>query len=241
MKAFNGSEQLKTDLLAEVIKHRKADQIIKGTYCKSLKEGQKFRACAVGCSLHSYSIISDIDLDVSNHKNYELFGIPMLLARLEDVIFEGLPEVHYEKWPEQFLKAINVGADLSTVWPKFAVWLMIDKKYGVLQYARNHKQKEAIKMVAYLYKNNGSIDDFKKAKAAALACYSSAAAFAAYAAAATFDYTSAYAAATSASYAATAADSTAYAATSAAATYDTRYKARIAQSKKLLSLMRACK
>ena len=92
MQAFNNEVQLKDDLLAEVIKHRKADAIIKGTYgnMKSVEsentygdedEDVIFKACAVGCSLHSYALIKGIVLDTGDHALYEEFGVPRLLAK----------------------------------------------------------------------------------------------------------------------------------------------------------------
>jgi len=159
--AFNNDCKLKSDLLVELKKHRKADEIIKGTYGNN--SDTYFQGCAVGCSINSYNKIKGLDLDTSKHLNYEKFGIPKLLARLEDSIFEGLPSTHNIDWPINFMSAINVGADLSTVWPKFAQWLMTDKKYGVLQYAKTDVQKDSIQKVSNLYKNGGSKEEFRLA------------------------------------------------------------------------------
>ena len=196
MKAFNNDAQLKSDLIAEVIKHREADAIVKGYYGDM--SDNEFKGCAVGCSLHSYAIIKGVVLDTSDHKIYEQFGIPELLAKLEDAIFEGLPSTHNKKWPEQFLSAIPVGADLYTVWLQFAQWLLTDKKWGVIQYAKTEHQRAAIQKVSNLYRDGGSINYFKLARAAAA------------------DY-------------------------AAAAYADARYKTIIAQSKKLISLLKAAK
>lgn len=73
-----------------------------------------------------------------------------LVARLEDGIFERLPNGTAAKFPKRFLAAIKPGADLSLVGAKFMVWLLIDPKDGVLQYARPDGAK-AIKRVAELY------------------------------------------------------------------------------------------
>jgi hypothetical protein len=42
-------------------------------------------------------------------------GIPVMLARLEDWIFEGLPVERAKLWPKQFLTTIKSGSDLSLV------------------------------------------------------------------------------------------------------------------------------
>ena len=257
--AFNNDAQLKEDLMIELEKHRDTDAIIKNTYGNESEN--VFRGCAVGCSINSYNIVKGLTLDTSKHKNYELFGIPTLLAKLEDDIFEGLPSTHNIDWPLNFMSAINVGADLSTVWPKFAQWLMTDEKYGVLQYARTDLQKEIIQKVSNLYKNGGSKEEFRLAANAAYAAASAASATnAAYAASATdaayADYAAyvAYAAADAADAAdvAYAADANAAYANAAYAAYANapyyvassaakRFEVRIAQSEYLLKLLKECK
>lgn len=104
--AYKNDPALKKSVLAEMAMHRKADNLVKGSYW----DGHK--GCAVGCLLKS-----------GNHSEYEeKFGIPEMLARLEDVVFEGLPINDAKKWPERFLKSINVGSDLSLVGWKFLHW-----------------------------------------------------------------------------------------------------------------------
>jgi hypothetical protein len=112
--AFHGKQEIKDKYVARVKAHAKADEIIKGAYWE---EG---KGCAVGCTIHSGS-----------HEAYEEeLGIPMILARLEDRIFEGMSNDKAMKFPLKFLSAIKVGADLSQVWNKFAIWLLKDvRKY----------------------------------------------------------------------------------------------------------------
>ena len=136
MKAFHNEPKIKEKYLDRVTMHEKADEIIKGQYWENGK------GCAVGCTIHS-----------SNHASYETeLGIPRIIARLEDGIFENLPNDLAKTWPRRFLEAIPVGADLSMVWPRFAVWLLLDKKYGVIQFAKTDAQKKAIKDVGNAYK-----------------------------------------------------------------------------------------
>src|SRR6202008_414365 len=111
MLAFHNDQKIKDKYLSRVIAHQKADEIVKGIYWKNGK------GCAVGCTIHG-----------NDHSKYEKeLGIPIILARLEDGIFENLPDDLAKLWPEQFLNAINVGSDLSSVWPKFANWLLVDE------------------------------------------------------------------------------------------------------------------
>src|SRR4051812_28640611 len=87
---YLGDSKLKADFLAEIGKHEAADQIISGTYGEW--DGQKFTACAIGCSLHSLNILQDkaeLCKDTGVHDRYEAeLGLPTWLAYLEDSIFE---------------------------------------------------------------------------------------------------------------------------------------------------------
>jgi len=236
MIAFHGDPAIKERYLARVRAHILADEVIHGVYWEN------GRGCAIGCSVHS-----------SNHAAYETeLGIPRILARLEDGIFEAMSNGRAKQWPEQFLSSIRVGADLSLVWPKFAVWLLVDDKYGVLQFAKSEKSKKAIRDIADAYQGvaDGKEEavDWRKLRVAdADAAYASAATDAAYAdadadAAAAYAEAAAYAAAAAdadadadadAAYASAAADAAAY----AAAAYAKREEWREAQADKLLELM----
>ena len=109
--AYHNDPQIKADILAQLAAHRAADELVKGQYWRNGK------GCAVGCTLHS-----------NDHAEYETrFGIPQMLAKLEDRIFEGMPDEQSQRWPERFMGAIEPGADLSCVGWKFLHWLLTDK------------------------------------------------------------------------------------------------------------------
>ena len=106
MVAFHGSADLKEFYLERVKAHRLADQLTQGLGW----DGRTGKGCAVGCTLNEY-----------RHSKYpEMIGVPETLAYLQDAIFEGLPKEEAMAFPEQFLSAIPVGADLSLVWWKCA-------------------------------------------------------------------------------------------------------------------------
>jgi hypothetical protein len=220
MIAYHGDKAIKKKYLDRVKAHALADEIVKGKYWEN------GRGCAVGCTIHS-----------GHHSAYETeLGIPQVLALLEDGIFEALPNDLAIKWPERFLAAITPGADLSNVWPEFAVWLLVDEKFGVIQFSKTDAQREAIQSVADLYqlKLEGAIidaNDWLEARHAAYAAAYAAADAAAYAAA--YAYDAAYAAAAAYAY-----DAAAYA-YDAAAQSAKRTEWRIAQSEKLLELLKA--
>src|SRR3990167_556792 len=89
LKAFHGDPELKKNLVAEILNHQKLDMIVKGTYGK---ENGTWKGCAVGCSIHSYNLRYKKSIMTDNHKAYEAeFGIPESLARLEDYLFENMP------------------------------------------------------------------------------------------------------------------------------------------------------
>ena len=112
MLAYHNDPSIKAEILAELAAHRAADSLVQGYgYWKDGK------GCAVGCTLKS-----------GKHIEYETrFGIPIALARLEDVIFEGLPVVEAKAWPEAFMEAVQAGSDLSRVSWAFLHWILTDK------------------------------------------------------------------------------------------------------------------
>ena len=146
--AYHNDPKIKEDILLQLKHHYDSDEIVKGEYWENGK------GCAVGCTLHS-----------SNHKEYEIrFGIPKILAYLEDGIFEKLPNELSKEWPIRFMDAINVGADLSKVWSKFSIWMLGDPEYGVINFSKN---KKVIQYIIDLYQRSlteeVSSAEFKKA------------------------------------------------------------------------------
>jgi hypothetical protein len=245
--SFHGKESIKDFYLNRLIAHSEADEIIQGTYW------QDGRGCGAGCTVHSRS-----------HESYESeLGIPRILARLEDRIFEGLPNEKAKEFPIQFLEAVPVGVDLEPVWRKFMIWLLIDENEGVIRHAKTAKTKKVIKDVAKAFSDK-TVSREKWAtvrRAAYAAAYATeyavdADAYAvtatAYAVTAT-----AYTAADAATHAA-AADATAYAADAAAdatadaathaaaadaadAGIDARNRKYVVMSEKLIELLKDAK
>ena len=114
MQAFHNDEKIKAKYLSRVRAHAAADEIIHGWYWENGK------GCAVGCTVHS-----------DQHRAYESeLGIPVMLARLEDRLFEGLPNGESKLFPERFLNCIPVGADLSRVGWQFLYWLLTEELVG---------------------------------------------------------------------------------------------------------------
>jgi len=210
MQAFHNNQSIKEEYLSRVRAHAAADEIIKGQYWDN------GRGCAVGCTIHS-----------GRHQDYEdLLGIPAQLAYLEDGLFENLPLEQAKLWPELFLDSINVGADLSLVFSKFAVRILGDSERGCIIHAKTPEVEAAIKSVISLYERKiegekVSTEEWELARRTAYATAYAAAAHAAraaradYAAAAYDARAAARAAAARAAYTADAA--AAFAASNAAA------------------------
>ena len=226
LRGFHGSRVVGNFYRARVAWHAERDQFRRGHYTEGeLSPEGGFTGCAVGCSIHG-----------SNHQGYESqIGVPMVLARLEDRIFESLAVLDLpaaKAWPVDFMGAIREGADLGMVWPRFALWLLADPEDGVLRLAKRPAATAAIKGVTGLYEEwvtSGKKPDVERWRAARSAAAAYAAAYAAadaaadaaaYAAAdAAADAAAAYAAAyaADAAYAAAAYDAAAYAAAAYAA------------------------
>lgn len=144
MKSFN--QEIKSALVAEIRKHREQDQVVQGNY--GTYEDGRFRGCAVGCVVHSYLVAAGEDsvVVVGNgeyHKMYEsMFGIPKILAELQDIIHEGLSDESFPTWPERFMEAVPTDTELSLVFPKFALWFLTDEGVGIFGHAVGTPQQE---------------------------------------------------------------------------------------------------
>ena len=136
--AFFNDPAIKEKYLGRVRAHRLADQIVHGVYW------QNGKGCAVGCT---------VETSYYPHWRYPVeLGIPEWLAYLEDMIFESLPNDKALSWPEKFLEAIPVGADLTLVRPRFLVWLLSDEKNGVLTLKDDNVKAAINRIVSLLQK-----------------------------------------------------------------------------------------
>jgi len=146
--AFRNKLEVKEFYLNRVREHRLQDEVVQGMYWSGTK------GCAVGCTLHS-----------SDHFAYETrLGVPELLAYLQDAIFETLSLEDAKEFPEKFLEAISVGADLSQIWSQFALWLLVDPECGVIREMQQASEEERITLaVAELIKKGGTVEEFRAA------------------------------------------------------------------------------
>jgi len=216
MIAFHGDPKIKEKYLARVRAHRAADHLVKGTGWENGK------GCAIGCTLEAYE-----------HSRYETeLGIPTVLAKLEDRIFESLPSEDAMEWPERFLSAAPVGADLSRAWSRFAAWMLRE----CLALTNDEKVRGVLDLVAYLYETGAPSADLRweEARYAAFAAYA-----AAGATAYTFTKAAAYAAAVKAAAYGAYADADAYAVKAANAAANAAYAGHFwkAAAEQLLTIL----
>ena len=179
MQAFLGNPAIKRKYLTRVRAHKKADEIIHGTYW------QNGKGCAVGCTIHS-----------DKHSNYESeLGIPQWLAYLEDTLFEGMKNGKSKEFPESFLKSIPVGADLNKILHPFFHWLLTEEviknvtekdeavKKVILDIAKLHKEVIDGKRLSPFYESAAESAAWSAAESAAESAARSAAWSAAWSAA----------------------------------------------------------
>ena len=167
MQAFHNDQSIKEKYLSRVKAHYAADEIIKGKYWEDGK------GCAVGCTVHS----SEKEL-----------GVPQWLARVQDRLFEGMPNADAKEFPVKFLEAINIGSDLNKIKTPFLLY--------IVRSARNSFNHEKFpntlkKIDAVILKIESGVAYATYAAAYADAAYADAAADAAYAAAAAAAYAAA--------------------------------------------------
>ncbi len=113
--AWHGDPALQAKYLARVAAHREADELIKGATGE--KYGGKWRGCAVACTFDKY-----------DHSRGPIeIGIPTDLIGLQDFFFENLPDAESQTWPERFLSAPRLGADLRLVRDRFTLWLLTEE------------------------------------------------------------------------------------------------------------------
>ncbi len=143
------------------------------------------KGCAVACSLRSLNRKLGTKYKTSDHAAFEpAAGVPRQIAYLQDYIFENLPAPKHTEWPERFWAAIQPGADLSMVTPRFVRWVLED----TLPLVKTAETQSIYKRIIRLYDrwiqgNKPSDTEWRKvcyaaadAAAAAAALYADAAA-----------------------------------------------------------------
>jgi len=118
MKAFTNTILTKKELVTELKKHMKLDNLIKGEYFND----ETGKGCAVGCSIESANRLKGLSYDYNDHESYEkLLGLPEWFAIVQDTIFEELPDKESKLWPLRSMEAIKVGVNLKDIEVAFKI------------------------------------------------------------------------------------------------------------------------
>ena len=219
-RAYTHPQITRDAFLAELRWHQDHDRIVSGTYGDGTPDAN-FKACAVGCSLHSVKKLLHVKgkFDYGDHAQYPVYlGIPQILAKTQDRVFEGLRGTKQTEFPLRFSAAIQTGADLSGVWPKFMARVLREIALPAVS-EKHSKSRVAVARVAAGLETGWLNDSPQEARSAAYAAADAAyaAAYADDAAYAAADAASAAASAASAADAAAAADAASAASAASAA------------------------
>ncbi len=142
MLTYHNNKKIKSSIVAEMKKHQKNDQFIKGSYSKM---NGKFKGCAVGCAIDSFNIRLGKAYKNDSHKAFEeAIGVPEWLARLQDGVFENLPDGESSQFAVDLLDAIPVGVDLTPVKWKFSVYLLKENIDIVMALSIEQELKEKV-------------------------------------------------------------------------------------------------
>ena len=129
--AFHNDATLAAQVRAQVDAHTAADEIIQGKYWENGK------GCFIGCIAHG-----------NNPSIVEaMTGFPLILTKIAESIFEGLPASKAKRFPQQVINAPRIGADLSLVAWKFLHCIVTD---AVTKFADEKTQKACEPAVSIL-------------------------------------------------------------------------------------------
>jgi hypothetical protein len=145
MLTYNASAELKAEHVAHAEAHFAAEQLLSGTY--GTEKNGKFYGCSVGCFAHD--IAPDVEDNrheiVANH-----YALPEWLVRLQDSMFEGLPQEDRGTFHVELAKRIPLGADLTPVphWIAIArIDRMLETQRKVLEAKHPQQVHDAIAQV----------------------------------------------------------------------------------------------
>ncbi len=179
---YKGDIELKKYMVKEAVAHRKSDELVKGTY-GDISAGA-WKGCAVGCAIKSLNAKLGTNHSTADHSFLEEQSLyPEWLARLQDTLFEGLPEKESQQWPERFTKAIPVGVsfkDLEPIRWKFCALILKENIERVLTLNIKDELKkqvvDAIQGVLTLHENalTTGVWDESAARSAARSAWSAA-------------------------------------------------------------------
>jgi len=153
--AWHNNPELKAEVLARMIAHREADEIVQGYYQNAADTASGYNGCLIGCTLPH--LTSQQRFVTGWHERVaQDYAIPTGVGFLLDCIFEGLPRGAHAAFAVDSIEAIPVGADLGQV-PTLLIAAMLDESPE-----RDEISAEAAdvtRTVAALYRRKASGDE----------------------------------------------------------------------------------
>ena len=127
IRAFGGNERDKTELLAALAEQRRRGPIVR-EQPEAICDFRIRLGCPVPCQRTHTATDGDPDRNLDDHHRlwHMLHGVPAPLSSLEDAVFSNLPLKLATEWPERFVSAIPVGADLAPTADHWLLWLLTE-------------------------------------------------------------------------------------------------------------------
>lgn len=124
--AWHNDPDLKAEVLARMIAHREADEIIQGVYQDldpNLASG--YRGCLIGCTLPKLKDRWSMS-ETWQELVEKYYGIPAAVGYLLDYTFESLDYGDHAAFAVNSIEAIPIGADLTAVPDLFVLELLAE-------------------------------------------------------------------------------------------------------------------
>ena len=152
MNAYKNDPKLKEMLVQEAIEHRVLDRLHQQYGYGSMRSGENFKGCDIGCTVFSLNRKFGLKIETNDHGGVASFlDVPVGLVLLFDRLFEQLPKDLAMTWQERHWLAIEPGSDQTHTVGKFLHWLLVDPNDGVIKFAKNDNVRKAIQAVADLF------------------------------------------------------------------------------------------
>lgn len=150
MKAFHDDIKIKQEYYKRLRDHYRADELIQGIYWENGK------GCAVGCTLHS-----------SDHSQYPSeLGLPVWWGVVVDRVFERLSPQSAKYWSIKSLASVPVGKEIKLKDTMLTILNFVKSNVNLSDFG---EVEGFLDNIIFLYENNGSIEEFENAAAAAAA------------------------------------------------------------------------
>ena len=105
--------------------------LLRQNFYSNREEGLEWRGCFIGCAWRSHFMASGQKLPEDCDRPTMLasvLGVPAQLTHAWDAIFELLPPEAAREFAVPLSKSIRCGADLSDVWRKMCLWMLLKTK-----------------------------------------------------------------------------------------------------------------